>query len=86
MSNKSTFSQQFSELQEIVAWFESDTNDIDQALEKFERGVALAEALQKHLQSIENKVQTLRVETLISDVSPANDSDISWKPVMRKLR
>ncbi len=59
MSKKTDFKQQLEELEQIVEWFESEEVDIDQALEKFERGMELASNLEKQLSEMENKVQEI---------------------------
>lgn len=59
MSKKTDFKQQLEELEHIVEWFESEEVDIDQALEKFERGMELASNLEKQLSEMENKVQEI---------------------------
>lgn len=44
------------ELEQIVGWFEQDEVDVDVALKKFERGVAVARELKTRLKDVENKV------------------------------
>lgn len=59
MSDK-TFAQKLAELEQITEWFESDKVDLNDALAKFERGMALAEELKKELQVVENKVEAIK--------------------------
>lgn len=59
MSKKTDFKQQLEELERIVEWFESEEVDIDQALEKFERGMELASNLEEQLGEMENKVREI---------------------------
>jgi exodeoxyribonuclease VII small subunit len=50
------FSQSYAELEAIVAWFERDGSDLDEALNKFERGLELAQACQQRLREAENRI------------------------------
>lgn len=60
MSDKTTnFKQQLDELEKIVEWFESEEVDVDQALEKFQRGMELVSSLEKWLDEAENTVQEI---------------------------
>ncbi len=51
---------QLAELDEIIAWFDQDNFDLDEALQKFDEGVLLAEAIKKRLGTLENKVIMLK--------------------------
>lgn len=59
MSDKN-FTEKLAELEQITEWFESDKVDLNEALAKFERGMALAEDLKKELQVVENKVEKIK--------------------------
>jgi exodeoxyribonuclease VII small subunit len=59
-NNDINFGKSIAELEEIVAWFESDEVDLDNALQRFERGMELAGQLKNHLQGIENKVEVIK--------------------------
>lgn len=48
------------ELEKIVKALEDDTLDLDKMLVAVERGLVLAEDLQKYLDNAENKVQQLQ--------------------------
>lgn len=56
---KTDFQHQLEELEQIVAWFESADVDIDQALQKFERGMELASRLEQQLGEAENTVREI---------------------------
>lgn len=75
-SDKSSgFQPQLEELERIVAWFESENVDIDQALEKFQRGMELVSHLEQWLEEAENTVQEI-TETFDQDTSEeAKDTD-----------
>ena len=63
MSSKNdTFADKMKELEAIVAWFDSGEVNLDQAVEKFERGTVLAKELKADISTIENKVKTLQAE------------------------
>ncbi|HIA91558.1 TPA: exodeoxyribonuclease VII small subunit [Candidatus Saccharibacteria bacterium] len=53
------FSELAEELEQIVAWFESDNVDLEAAVEKFERGVVLSSELKKRLSSAEQKIKKI---------------------------
>jgi exodeoxyribonuclease VII small subunit len=54
------FEKALKELEEITAWFESSSVDLDAGLAKFERGMELASELKTHLASVENRVDKIR--------------------------
>lgn len=51
------------ELEEITAYLESSSVDLDEAIKKFERGNSLAGEIQKHLEQAENKIKTIKDNT-----------------------
>ena len=55
-ASKFDFGKSYAELEKIVAWFEGDQVDLDEALSKFERGLELAQDCQAKLKEVENKV------------------------------
>ncbi len=48
------------ELETIIAWFESDEADIDKAASQYERGLKIADELQKRLQETKNTITKLK--------------------------
>lgn len=55
------FAEAFAELEAITEWFDSQENvDLDEGLQKFERGLALTTALKKKLSEVENQVVELK--------------------------
>jgi len=54
-----SFGKGFEELEKIVTEFESRELDLEKDLPQFERGLELAQKLQKRLKEIENKVVTI---------------------------
>lgn len=65
-----TYEQALNELEEIVLDLESDERSLDQALEKFERGQALARRCSQLLEQAELKIQKLTGEGLV-DFDPS---------------
>ncbi len=57
---KKSFAESFAELEKITEKFESGNIDLDQSLQDFERGLALASELKKRLQDVENKIRTIK--------------------------
>jgi exodeoxyribonuclease VII small subunit len=53
-------SKGFQELEEIAAWFEQGETDLDKGLDKFERAMAVADALKKRLAVAENRVKEIK--------------------------
>ncbi len=60
MAKKETFGEKYERLEKISHYFEKGELDIDEALEKFEEGVFLVKELQKHLDSVENKIADIK--------------------------
>lgn len=57
---KATFEEKMAELETIMEWFDSDHVTLDKSMQQFERGMKLAEELEKELQAAENKVQKIK--------------------------
>lgn len=57
---KATFEEKMAELEAIMEWFDSDNVTLDKSMQQFERGMKLAEELEKELQAAENKVQKIK--------------------------
>jgi len=58
-AQKSDLNAKLAELEALVAWFEGDEIDIEQAVEKFEAGNKLAADIRKQLDTLENKITVL---------------------------
>lgn len=52
--------EQLGQLDQIIAWFEQDDFDLDEALAKFETGMKLAETIKSRLAELENTVVILK--------------------------
>lgn len=55
-----TFSEAFSELEDLTRWFEEEEIELDEGMKKFERGLELAQVCKKKLQEVENNVTKLK--------------------------
>lgn len=53
-------SQQLTELDTLLAWFDKPDVDLEEALEKFKIGLALTEDIKKQLAKVENKITILK--------------------------
>lgn len=53
-------SKGFAELEVIASWFEKGETDLDEGLKKFERAMAIADALKKRLALAENRVKDIK--------------------------
>lgn len=54
------FSKDFSELEEIAAWFERGEPDLEEGIKRFERATEIAHALKERLDKVENKIKEIR--------------------------
>lgn len=57
---KFNFAKAYAELEKIVQSFESEQTDLDEGLEKFERGLQLAKSLKAKLRDVEQKIETIK--------------------------
>ncbi len=58
--NDKPLSEQLRELDELIAWFDQDDFDLDEALKKFDEGVKLTDDIEARLKKLENKITVLR--------------------------
>jgi exodeoxyribonuclease VII small subunit len=56
------FGTAYKELEGIIEWFEREDADLDEGLQKFERGLALAKQCKDRLQDVENKVTEIKAK------------------------
>jgi exodeoxyribonuclease VII small subunit len=61
------FESALKELETITEWFESSDVNLDQGLEKFERGMELTAQLKDHLASVENRVEKIKARFAATD-------------------
>lgn len=55
-----TLQAQLAELDDVLAWFDRPDIDLDEALQKFDHGVKLAESAKAKLTTLENKISLLK--------------------------
>lgn len=65
------FTESYEELEKIVADFEARDIDLEKDLPRFERGLQLAQQLQKRLKQLENKVVEIERKFTASEESTA---------------
>lgn len=59
---KETFGEQYARLEIVAQYFESGDIDLDEALVKFEEGIALVKEMKTYLKNVESKVIDLKKE------------------------
>ncbi len=55
-----SITQLLEKLEQVVAWFESDQFDLEDALKKYKEAEELAELIEKRLSSVKNRVDVLK--------------------------
>jgi len=58
-TNQERFEEQLAELEEIVARLEDESVGLEEALELFEKGMALSRACRSRLEEVEQRVERL---------------------------
>ena len=62
-SKEFNFKKTFAELEELSAWFQNPDIDLDEALKKYQRGLALIKEAQAHLKETENEFKKTRKDS-----------------------
>lgn len=57
---KFNFSEAFRELEEINEWFQREDIDLEEALQKYERGMELIKRCKERLKQAENKFEEIK--------------------------
>lgn len=57
---KFNFSEAFQEIEEINEWFQREDIDLDEALQKYERGMELIKKCKERLKQAENKFEEIK--------------------------
>lgn len=61
MSQKNeTIAQKMVMLDELVAWFDSDEFELEQAVERFKKAETLAESIQDDLKNLKNEINVIK--------------------------
>ena len=59
---KMNLNQKIKELDEKVEWFNSEEFKLEEAVEKYEEALKLAEEIEKDLKNLKNEVEVLNVD------------------------
>ena len=59
-AKKPTFEEKMAELEAIMEWFDSEKVTLGESMKQFERGMKLAEELEKELKAAENTVVRIK--------------------------
>lgn len=55
-----TIAQKLEQLEDLLAWFESDSITVEASLEKYEQALKLAKELETQLQTAKNQVEIIK--------------------------
>lgn len=58
--NKQTVQHKMQALTELVAWFDSENFQLEEAIEKFNQAQHLAKEIEDHLTSLKNEVEVIK--------------------------
>lgn len=75
MPKKQTYTELSTELEEVMSRLEGGELDIDEAVQCYERGLAIVRQLETYLKDAENKVTQLKAATVeeIESLEPAEE-------------
>ncbi len=59
MTKQKTSTELQQELDDILAWFQSDAANLDEAVEKFKRGKEIVVLLEEHLKQAKNTITSV---------------------------
>jgi len=62
VKNTKTYRQLSEQLADILAWFESQDIDLDQAVAKYEQATQLLDQMERYLKNAENKVRKINAK------------------------
>lgn len=60
--SKKNYQELETELNDIIAWFEGDNFDVDEAIKKYRRGLELTRELETYIGTAENTVRELKAK------------------------
>ncbi|MCD6094701.1 exodeoxyribonuclease VII small subunit [bacterium] len=64
---KFNFTKAYQEIEKINEWFEKEDIDLDEALEKYERGMELINKCKERLKKAENKFEQIKKKYIPKD-------------------
>jgi exodeoxyribonuclease VII small subunit len=59
MTKAKSFQQKMAELDELIAWFDSDQIELERAIEKYEQALSLSQELELELSEAKNKIEII---------------------------
>jgi exodeoxyribonuclease VII small subunit len=57
-----TYQQLSDELNRLIEWFESESLNLDEAIDKYEQAMGILKQMEDHLKNAENKVKKIAVK------------------------
>jgi exodeoxyribonuclease VII small subunit len=57
-----SYQQLSEELNKLIEWFESESVNLDEAVDKYEQAMVLLKQMEEHLKNAENKVKKIAVK------------------------
>lgn len=57
---KKSISENITELEELLAWFESEEITVEESLEKYEAAIKLSKELDRQLEQAKNQVEVIK--------------------------
>jgi exodeoxyribonuclease VII small subunit len=64
---KFNFTKTYKEIEEINEWFQGEEMDLDEALQKYERGMELIAKCKERLKEAENKFEEIKKKYLVTE-------------------
>ena len=61
MSKEKSLKELMAEFEEVVAWFDGEDIDVEEAIAKFEQGSKLADEIKTKLAEAKNKIRVVRL-------------------------
>jgi len=61
-SSTRTYQQLSDELNRLIEWFESESVNLDEAIDKYEQAMGILKQMEDHLKNAENKVKKIAVK------------------------
>jgi len=61
-SQTKTYQQLSDELNKLIDWFESESVNLDEAVDKYEQAMDILKRMEEHLQTAENQVKKIAVK------------------------
>ncbi len=69
--DKFNFTKAYEEVEEINDWFQKEETDLDEALQKYERGMDLVQKCKDRLKKAENKFEEIKKKYAKGEAFPS---------------